>query len=815
MPQLEERTVLWIRGVPDRDAPASNAVQWLERTLRGAQLSGGHVELTLGSTLVATFDGVDLEDAVDFARHTLDIARECTPPIAVHVGLALGEVGRRLGQEGEALAWLGAAFDRAQVLCQRARPYEIVFDEAAEQRGEEQWLFGREVFAERVRGHALEALHFSKRACRAALQHLRPAPLPTSALAVFDQLQRLTTARGQQRAALHASSRETAVDCVERILALQPPALRLVVSSSAGSLRPLGSLALALHRLWPSAEALGLTPLPEEARSVFRALTTGAVVQRADIVEALTNLLRTHTNAQARPSIVLEDLSEIDPATLAVLAEVLLVADLDAFVLMTLPLDASVPAQLMPLIPRASQAPAVVTQHASTESLHELFLPALPMEDRVLIAKAVLSLEAGSEVAQRVALLGGPHLHGLIEAIRTLVSSGDLVWNDESSSFAWRRGPRQGANSVPVEALITERVVGLTPNAYRALEVLCSCPRQTTREFVRRVAALDGVSAEEYRAGIDPLYSEGWLDAAFSLGSADSTVRAIMRQLMPPARAVELQSFVASLLRADMPDACFGSGEIAYHLLEAGQGALAANALVEAAHSAMETGFQRMALRLLATAVEWEPSLQIRKAARQIARVVGPAAAGETRAAPRSVQPPLADDYEEIKSDELERPESMAKAAMRSALEALAQRDFEAMERCLDAVCAAGGSRAAAQRVLSLSHVLRGDMDNAIAALQRGHHDAHADTASLAVRARDTLCWAIVRLAGGFENEAVRVAFTALALARRQNDAHGEAASLQVLALVYRSLDRDEDALQLEAAAANQLRAFVPLSHPA
>jgi hypothetical protein len=38
---------------------------------------------------------------------------------------------------------------------------------------------------------------------------------------------------------------------------------------------------------------------------------------------------------------------------------------------------------------------------------------------------------------------------------------------------------------------------------------------------------------------------------------------------------------------------------------------------------------------------------------------------------------------------------------------------------------------------------------------------------------------------------------------------------LQVLALAYRELERDEDALLLEAAAASRQRELVPLSRPA
>lgn len=790
MAELEERAVLWVRGVPEREAPTSSLSLWLDSTRRGAAVSGGRIELTLGLTLVLSFDALDLEHAVETAQQILQIGKEQDPPMAVHIGLALGEIGR--GDRDGSPVFIGAAFDRAQLLCQRARPFEIVFDEAAEQRGDELWLFAREIWSDRVRGYVLEPVHWSKRACRHALAQLRPAPLTRTALPVFDQLQQRSHEPGQQRVALHAGTRAGALDLLARLAELSPPSLLLCVSESAGSLRPLGSLALAVRRMWPNAADLQAAQLPLEIASCLEALASGNAVQRADLVEALSGLLRLHArgDGQTRAFVVLEELPEIDPASLAVLAEVLMEPELDALVLMTLPLDASVPAQLMPADP-----------------LHELYLPPLPVEDRITIAEATLSLPAGSEVAQRVALLGGAQLQGLIEAIRTLVSSGDLIWGGES--FGWRIGPRQGATNVPIEALLTERVVGLPPGAYRVLEVACSCPVLAPTELLEEVAARDGVRPEEFHAGLAQLQREGLSPLPVPLGGSDSVLRSVMRNLIPPARAAELHRYAAERLRARMPDPCFGSGEIAYHLLESGQVPAAAQALVEAAHCAMDTGFQRMALRLLATAVEWDPSTQIRKAARALARVVSPAPSEPRISISETPQPD--DEYEELKSEELGQPLNMAKSAMRSALEALAQRDFDAAERWLDAALAAGGDHAATQRVLSLSHVMRGDVESAIAALQR----SQSTELPLSAHARETLCWAIVRLAAGDANDAIRTALVALALVRDLQDTRGEAAVLRVLSMAYRSLERDEDALQLEAAAVTRLRGFVPLSHPA
>ena len=788
MAELEERAVLWVRGVPERDAPTNSLSLWLESTRRGAALCGGHVELTLGLTLVLSFDALDLEAAVECAQKILQIGREQEPPMAVHIGLALGEVGK--GERDASLVFVGAAFDRAQLLSQRARPYEVVFDEAAEQRGDELWLFAREIWSDRVRGYVLEPVHWSKRACRNALAQLRPAPLTKTAAPVFDQLHKRSQERGQQRVALHAGTRASALDLLERLVELSPPSLLLCVSESAGSLRPLGSLSLAIRRIWPTPASLHEAGLPPEIASCLQALATGAAVQRADLVECLSGLLRAHADEHARAFVVLEELPEIDPASLAVLAEVLMEPGLDALVLMTLPLEASVPTPLLP-----------------ADQLHELYLPPLPVEDRITIAEAALSLPAGSEIAQRVALLGGAQLQGLLEAIRTLVSSGDLIWSGEN--FSWRLGPRQGAATVPIEALLTERVVGLPPGAYRVLEVACSCPVLAPTALLEEVAAHDGVSAEDFHAGLVQLQREGLTPLPVPLGGSDGVLRGVMRNLIPPARAAELHRYAAKSLRVLMPEPCFGSGEVAYHLLESGQVPAAAQALVKAAHCAMDTGFQRMALRLLATAVEWDPSTQIRKAARALARVVSP-----SPSEPKiniSEVPQTDEEYEELKSEELGQPLSMAKTAMRSALDALALRDFDAAERWLDSALAAGGDRAAAQRVLSLSHVMRGDLENAIAALQRSQS---ADLPRSA-HARETLCWAIVRLAAGDANDAIRTALVALAAARDLSDTRGEAAALRVLSIAYRSLDRDDEALQLEAAALTRLRGSVPISQPA
>jgi tetratricopeptide (TPR) repeat protein len=789
MADLGERTVLWIRSVPELDASQPSHAPWLMHIRACVETHAGQVEIGLGLCQVVSFDGLDLEAAVSCALELVAEARGFQPHYTVHIGLALGEVSRP--ESAPRPYGGGAAWDRAQTLSHRARPYEIVFDEVAEQRGQEKWLFAREVGGDRVQGYVLEPEHFSKVQCRQALQQLRSSALPHSTLLILDELLALRARPGQQRVLLRAFSEVAAYQCIERLMAHRPPPLLLVVGSNAGCLRPLGSLALALRRAWPSEQAFAEASLQPAHKEHLHALMHGAAVQRADIATALSDLLHAYTTDDDRPHIVFEQLTEVDPASLAVLAEVLMAPETAAFVLLTLSREASAPAQLL-------------TAH----ELHELHVPLLALEERAAMAGAALSRPATDELAVRIAALGGPDGFGLVEALRTLISSGDLIWDGQT--FDWRDGPRQGAGIVPVEALITERVAGLPEAAYRVLEAICCAPRQMGKNFVCALALRDGLDEATFESGVTTLQHEAWVDETLDLGAIHATVRTVLRNLIPPARAAELHGYAAQIARAYMPEPCFGSGEIAYHLFEAGALANAARALVEAAHAAMDMGFQRMALRLLATAVEWEPSTQIRKAARALARSVRPPA-----------PPPALGDGVALRANELERAASadgaaaaepdgpsttMGQSALRLALAALTRRDFEATERWLDAMLADGGSLAPALRVLALSHLMRGDPDSAVAVLQR----QHADEAPASTRARDMLCWGLVRLAQGDPSQAIRMSLASLALARQRTDLRGEAAALQVMSFAYRSLDRDEDALQLEAAATARLQDHMP-----
>jgi tetratricopeptide (TPR) repeat protein len=472
---------------------------------------------------------------------------------------------------------------------------------------------------------------------------------------------------------------------------------------------------------------------------------------------------------------VLDQLHEIDPATLGVVAEALLEPACAAIAFITAPVGASVPPALAP-----------------SEQTVELLLPELKAQERLSLAETLLSLPPGSEIAQRVAWLGGDSAVGILEAARTLVSSGDLV--RDGATFVWRSEPRR-AGTVPVEALLTERVAGLSHHAYRLLELLCVAPPDPARDIVDEALSRDGLSNAEIMAGQSQLEAEGFVDAHLSLGHTDAVVRSALRNQMPPARAAELHRFVADGLRARLPLPSLASAQLAYHLAEGGQEPEAARALIDAARAAAEASFHRVALRLLAAAIELDGSADVRRDASETARGLdGLPHVGQGPRRTTSEQPARAES-----SSQLPPPASLADESIFAARAALLAGDHESVERYIDAAMAAGFGRSAAQRLLALSQLARGDVQDASRTLARGS----LPNAAREVQARDALCHALFSLGEGQPERAVREALQALGDSRTQSDGTGELAALAVLSRCYRALGRPDDAERLSARATN------------
>jgi hypothetical protein len=758
---LSERVILWThdtRGAHDADAGAARI-----------RASGGQVLAVLGSTVVASFDPMDLTDAIDLAR-TL-----AQGPASV--GIALGEISSPR-DSSDPIRHRGAALDHAHVLALKAHGGEVVLDEASAAVAAEHFLFTRELSTAIVHGRALDADNPRKDACRQALERLRPAPVPQSALPALEALRQRIESPGHVRIALRSEAATAPLELIDGLASTLQPALRLRVSRTAGGLQPLGGLSVALRRLWPEDQDFEAAGLPPALRARVKALLRGQAVHRSEMVTGLCELLAHFAARGTRPWVVLDQLQDIDPATLGVIAETALTPGMDFALFMTMPSEVLVPAAL-----------------TAKAELHEISLPALDIADRRIIAETVLALEESSEVALRVALLGGETALGVQEAARTLVSAGDLVARGET--FAWRTVPRSGIAAVPVEALITERALGLAPDAYRALEALCVTPVDAPRDVFRAVAERDGLSHAALDAGVQQLLGEGFVDAHGSLGNGDALIRGALRNNMPPARAAELHRFVADVLSGRLRAKGFGSGQLAYHLAEGGLESEAALALVDAAQQAVEASFHRVALRLLATAVELDGSAEVRRLAGAIAAEADAAGGGNVER--RSSRPPPPQTTDQAPALPIHDATTlMAHDAIRAAREALLAGDFDSVERWLDTAVAAGWPQRAAQRVLAMSLLARGRTQDATTTLSR----VRGGDAQASASAQDALCWALIHLEGGEPHRAIRDALAALTLCRHDADERGERATLQVLAWCYESVARPEEAGRITTYAA-------------
>lgn len=800
-----ERLIVWQRcSVSARDDDAEALGRWSGQVAVKLEQAGGEILACLGSSVVAAFDPMEvnavLELALGLVQQAEAAASEGGPAVAL--GITLGEVLAREGASLAPVTFIGVAIDRAQALANRARNGEVVLDSVAHEHAGEHFLFSRSVAVGALRGVAIDRTFPRKRDCRDAMQLLKPAPLSPPELAIVQEIQALQTAEGGHRVVLRMGNNAALMALIDGARAQVQPPLYLHLGRQAGGLQPLGGLQLALRRCLGPVEdrlsaVLGDLALDESVIAALQAISDGGAIQRTEAVHAVHALFAAATHggrdggrsvgSGTRPWVVVESLHEVDAASLGVLADAGLQPNSDVLLLTTVSADGHIPAPL--------------TKGAQ---VHDLTLPGLRMSDARVVAEQVLSLEAGSEVARRVAMLGGDSRLGVVEAARTLIAAGDLI--HDGQKFAWRTGPREGGGPVSVEALLTERIISLDPAAYRMLEVLCTSAPCAPRSRISTAATFDGLDAADHDRAIRVLRGEGLLDANGNLEPASSLVRSTFRANMPPARAAELHRYTIDAVRSEpvmQDEDCFAQALLGFHLAEGGLEREAAVAFLSAARAAIATGFQRSAVRLAAAAVQLDGSPNTRLLASTIARAVdkGPTTGESVRPGVASLPPPTGVLSEPppigLRADSTRIGEN----AIHAAIAAIFARDFDAVERCIDTALAAGQSRASAERLRAMAHLARGNVGDALRTLEQAAGQRETPRTTPRDATADSIASALVQLQSGHAGEAIRSALDALGSARAHDDRRGQAASLHVLAGCFRSIDRAKDAGRLQAAA--------------
>ena len=768
IPAGRERLILWQRALPDAAAEA-DALALRKRVETRLRVAGGELIGRAGTSVCAAFDPLELDDVVDLALGLLHDAQQATTRIDVACALALGAL---ISEDGDAP--VGSAIDRAQLFANAAEPFELALDEAAHACAEDSHLFVRVLRASGQSAHVLDRIYPVKRTVRAALTAVQPARLPAGAGAALEALRELRNREGPQRIVLRATPANAALVWLDELQREDPPSIVLRLGPQAAALQPLGGLSLALLRAGDALQPYLDAPL----RGAVERIAQGAALPRAEAVVSLRELLtRAHASGH-RADVVLDRARAIDRASLAVIAEALQQACGEPVLWLTADEHENIPGALL----RASGA------------WDEVAIEPLTIEERARIAEAALSLPPGSEVARRVARLGGDTALGVWAAARTLVGSGDLV-RAASGAFHWRTRARHASVPVPIDALLTECAAGLEPAARRVLEALCIATPGADLAEVAQVAQLDGLSADAARTGIERLVSEGWIDMHGDLGPLQHAVCGAIRNGMPPARAAELHRFVADVLRqrpAIASPPSFASGLLAHHQAQGGRDRDAAAALLDAAQAATESGFERVAVRLAAVALKLDASSEAKRRAHTVARTMDSGLATSLPPPRKSTAPPDP-EADESAAD----PRFMASAAVRSAIHAIVRGEAEAAESLIDTAVAAGWGRAGAQRLWSIAQLAKGEVPDAVRALKQ----ACVPHANPGTRCREAIAASLILLEAGELVDAVRAALEALASARREHDARGERAALELLAGCYRALDRPEDAERIAQAA--------------
>jgi hypothetical protein len=772
-----ERFVLWHRTLPqarEEDERREARVDWARTVVARMREAGGRILSVMGGTVVAAFDLPDVSEALDAALGLLDEAERRSDEVGgleVTVGGALGEIAHVAALEGDRSGVVGSVVDRAQTLANRARAGELVLDPGARDAASGLYLFGRQVGsgAAALRGQAIDRRQPRREACRRFVRHLRPAPVSPLAEQVLGAMRGMVERPAVHRVVLRGppgAGAKTWLSALER--ETEPP-LVLRLAGVPAALEPLGSLRRGLCRAWRApaavASAVAAMGVSKAASEQLMRVATGEALHRSDASAALRDLLTTVSLGGGVPWILIDPASGVDPATLDVISHALEGPNVAALLVLRLGLDAPLPEGFI-----------------RGTGVTELVLPAMRATDARAVAEVVLAEEPGSDLARRVAVLGGDTPLGVEEAARTLVASGDLVYQKER--FVWRVGPRGGMRAIPTEALLDERLGSLQADAHRVLEAACLAPLGTSPAVVERVAALDGLSLEICRASIERLRLEAFVDDGPHVHPSSETLRQVVLQSMPPARHAELHRFFASALKGE-PHGPFALGSVGYCLAEGGQGREGARALLEAARAALSCGFTRSAIRLAAAAVQFDPSQETRVAAAAVSRSMASRPPSARDAVPGSEVPPPSEDGEGLPD------------LVRGIVRALLGRDFDAAERLIDMAIAEGCDRTAADRLRSVAHLARGDTGAAMQALSRTHRGGEGD-GRRAVRAG--LTRALVHLHGRGPSEAVRACLGALATARELRDPRGEAAALHILASCYRGLGREEDAVGIEDA---------------
>ncbi len=358
----------------------------------------------------------------------------------------------------------------------------------------------------------------------------------------------------------------------------------LVISPAGSGFEPLGALRRALGR----AAGRTVNPLLLELQEPLDELLAGKGVSLDMAARLITAFLWPKVSGTSS-AILIDDAKWVDPATLE--ACVRAVRKAPAF----------------GVIARLDATGGLPSVLAGLNKVAEHEVPALSREGAEDVAVGCTGDAIDAHARARWARLGGGSPLAVVEAIAHGIASGDLTWSGEvatprsraagrgkvRSAAKWIR-KRANAEKTPVRVLLSLLAV-LGGEAKLSL-----VERVLEKASLRVDAAATLAYMERARWVVRP--QEGWF--AFPSRTHKDALFATLEE------EVKHKLHLAAARAIEESEGAFGRVEAAWHAAQAGEGAKAAAALLEAARATGAAGFQASTTQLVAFARRADPSCE-------------------------------------------------------------------------------------------------------------------------------------------------------------------------------------------------------------
>jgi hypothetical protein len=828
------------RPAGDRLVASFRAVPWgagrsfLERARALAARAAAHGGVLVawdGSRVAFAFDAERLPAVIELATVGGEDRVGAEPPFSV--GLAQGEL-ERLTDDGSGahLSW-GAALVAASALAAVAEPGELLCAETVRAVAEGELLTtGSRVGRDgplRLRGARLDAVHPWRAQAAAQLAHLRVAPFVGAPLA----------AGTVEPGALLVLRADPGTGGSRHLAELAGRASRaLSVVPSGSGFEPLGALRRALAR----STTRELSPLLLELAGPLEALLAGDGVTLETAARLVTAFLWPRTDGQAPGLLLLDDVKQIDPATL------------EACVLAAARSSAA-PFGVVARLDATSGLPSVLAALAPRE---EVELAPLSPEAAFALAGGCTSDALDETACRRWARLASYLPLGVVEALSYGIATGELRWEGTRARLRSRSSGRGKVRGAADWILLRAR--GERPRSRLVLGLIALLGGEA--KFGRLVGVLSLAGhAFDVEGELEALARGRWLlDTQEDWVALPSrTHREALLGLLDGEAREALHRAAAELIQVE--EGAFGRVESAWHAAQVGDGPAAAAGLLAAARATSAARLEASTTQLIAFARRADPSceeaaLELLSNALERAPSMPPRAhAGGGRLSvpppPRSpgvhvsIPPPQSRSGSTFVSTDLALPPvvyaspmdaieptpppssvggdsepptlvteavaapgdraagsesgsvapaplsgvDIAKRLGHLAKEALLSADNAALERWVDGLRAAGGSPTFTERLGALSRLGRGDIGDALRVLRRLR--SGLDPKDHRLRCQTSLALGLALSVAGRQQEALLEGMDALARARHIDDDRGAQACLVFLAKLYSAAGRD------------------------